>query len=219
MDSKRSLNEIEHTCRKAARGCGLPWGVADEVGKAVRWLHVFNLDGTRILAMLLERVDHHEPVKLAPRELDGTWSAVDAMLSPLLVGPTLCDCLGMMANREIETGSIAWPLLTAGFLGQAALESTQSVRMCWQGVVLDLHRDFLWIEGNNDDLYCASAQSLTCVGWPVQGDKESVTMTIGDAEVDPGAWQRLEQFAHQTYVEASEESRLSGAGAGMNDND
>ena len=33
-----SLNEVEATAKKATRGAGYPWGLAEEAGKAVRWL-------------------------------------------------------------------------------------------------------------------------------------------------------------------------------------
>ena len=36
-----SLNEFEALALKAARGAGLPWGLAEEAGKAVRILSSF----------------------------------------------------------------------------------------------------------------------------------------------------------------------------------
>ncbi|MEL7259121.1 MAG: DUF3726 domain-containing protein, partial [Pseudomonadota bacterium] len=32
-----SLNEVESLARKAARGAGYSWGLAEEAGKATRW--------------------------------------------------------------------------------------------------------------------------------------------------------------------------------------
>jgi hypothetical protein len=219
MKVKRSLNEIEHTCRKAARGCGLPWGVADEVGKAVRWLHVFGLDGVSLIVSLLQQVDHREPLMVAPQSLDGTWRGPQDLLSPLLVGPSLCDCMQIMPDTGIQTGAIAFPLLTVGFLGQAALSRGLAVRVEWQDVSLDLYRDHLSISGNQDCLACARAETLCCKRLALSEEAQSMPLVIGDAEVDATAWDCLEKYAHQTYVEASEASRLSGAGAGLNDND
>jgi hypothetical protein len=33
----RSLNEIEAMAKRAVRGAGLAWGLAEEAGKALRW--------------------------------------------------------------------------------------------------------------------------------------------------------------------------------------
>ncbi|MDD9884917.1 MAG: DUF3726 domain-containing protein [Gammaproteobacteria bacterium] len=51
---KVSLNQIEQTARKAARGAGLAWGLADEVGRAMRWLHAYGLNGAALLAAHLD---------------------------------------------------------------------------------------------------------------------------------------------------------------------
>ena len=51
-----SLNQIEQTTRKAARGAGLAWGLADETGRAVRWLHAHGLPGVAALADWLESI-------------------------------------------------------------------------------------------------------------------------------------------------------------------
>ena len=40
-----SLNEIEAIGKRAARGAGLPWGLAEEAGKAARWLTARGLPG------------------------------------------------------------------------------------------------------------------------------------------------------------------------------
>ena len=39
------------------------------------------------------------------------------------------------------------------------------------------------------------------------------------AVIKPAVWTSLGRYAHKTYAPATEASRLSGAGAGLNDND
>ena len=51
-----SLNEIESLCKKAARGAGLSWGLAEEAGKAARWLSAHGLDGPGVLARSCDRM-------------------------------------------------------------------------------------------------------------------------------------------------------------------
>ena len=217
---KRSLNEIEQTCRKAARGSGLPWGVADETGRAIRWLQAFQLDGVSSLVALLESVDHHRPVDYAPESLDGVWHGPNNVLSPIMTGLALSDCMGLMQGRSIETGEIAWPVLVTGFVGHTLLNREQSVTIGWLSIGLSICRDRLTIIGDMGDLYTDRAGWLTCEKLPYDGDSGvSRAPGVGDTRVDAQAWEKLENRAHLTYVKATESSRLSGAGAGLNDND
>ena len=55
-----SFGEIQSTALKAARGAGLPWGLCEEAGAAVRWCWVHGLDGIGALAAVLEAYDPAE---------------------------------------------------------------------------------------------------------------------------------------------------------------
>ena len=217
---KRSLNEIEQTCRKAARGSGLPWGVADDTGRAIRWLHAFQLDGVSSLAALLERFDHQRPVDYAPESLDGVWQGPYNVLSPIMTGLALSDCMGLIQGRSIETSEIACPILVAGYVGQTILNREQSVTVGWSSIGLSIDRDRFTIVGDKGDLYVGRAGRLTCEKTSFDRDcGGSRYPLVGDTRVNAQAWEKLESRAHLTYVRATEASRLSGAGAGLNDND
>ena len=51
-----SLGEIDALARKATRGAGYSWGLAEEAGKSVRWLSAYGFSGAEILANYLEMV-------------------------------------------------------------------------------------------------------------------------------------------------------------------
>ncbi len=217
---KRSLNEIEQTCRKAARGSGLPWGVADDTGRAVRWLHTFQLDGVSSLAALLERFDHQRPVDYAPQSLDGVWQGPNNVLSPIMAGLALSDCMGLLPERGIRTCEIACPILVAGYVGQTILNRERAVTLGWLSIGLSICHDLVTITGDKDDLYADRADRLACEKGVFDRDSDGGRYPkVGDTWVDAGAWEKLEERAWLTYVEATEESRLSGAGAGLHDND
>ncbi len=224
----RSLNEIELTARKATRGCGLPWGIADETGKAIRWLHIFGLDGVSGLLSVLEQYRHQAPIDYAPQSLQGIWCARTGTLNPLLSGVSLCDCIGLLQHRTIETAKIGYPLLTAGFLGNSLLGNTlaesllgqnQSIQLKWSGVTLELQQNQLAVRGNKDDLEIKVSEQLICQRITLASDTEQRQMLIGDVMVDDKCWKKLEEYAFNIYVETTEASRISGAGAGLNDND
>ncbi|WP_420862490.1 hypothetical protein [Algirhabdus cladophorae] len=50
-------------------------------------------------------------------------------------------------------------------------------------------------------------------------DRPSLASPTARVPMDPVLWAHLNKLAAKTYVPASEESRLSGAGAGLSDND
>ena len=43
----RSFSEIETAVKRATRGIGFSWGVAEEVGKNIRLLEMFGLPGLK----------------------------------------------------------------------------------------------------------------------------------------------------------------------------
>ena len=56
MSYKLTLAETEFYLRKVARACGLDWGIAEEAGKAARWLAAFKLPGPETLFAHLQHL-------------------------------------------------------------------------------------------------------------------------------------------------------------------
>jgi hypothetical protein len=52
-----------------------------------------------------------------------------------------------------------------------------------------------------------------------RGSYRTCPFHLAARQVDPCVLEALESLAFRTYVEASESSRLAGAGAGLSDND
>src|SRR5947209_8188765 len=48
-----SLNEVEMLSLKAARGAGLPWGLAEDVGRSARWFAQHSVPWAESLVALL----------------------------------------------------------------------------------------------------------------------------------------------------------------------
>jgi hypothetical protein len=70
-----SLNEIDSQLRKAARGAGLPWGLAEEAGKAARWLEMHGIACLPVFAALFERNDGRNYDEIAIMPAEGLWRA------------------------------------------------------------------------------------------------------------------------------------------------
>lgn len=207
-----SLNEVETTAKKAARGAGYPWGLAEEAGKASRWLCARDIDGNAALANLLGLVDGANLPRWAPDTDNGPWAASGGQLCPLIAGAAISDRAHTLRHKSIRLANIVEPALLAPFLALAAQQIKETITIKWPGGVVST-------DGNN-----VEAQGT----FPAQAD--SAEIGLGGAVANPNrrrsratpnidVWNILAQFANRTYAPATEESRLKGAGAQVSDND
>ena len=211
-----ALNEIEATSRKAARGAGFAWGLAEEIGKSVRALAAYGLPGPDVLLAHLRASDRQAYGNWAPVSVEGTWQAKGGLLCPLIAGITLCDHNVRLTERQgFDLGPTAFPLLLAPFVLRAAAGRPLALR--WQGVEISCLAGRTTVEGAPEDLRAPRAAWVTCAVGPAP--TEGIAPSRHGREVPSDVWHGLGRFAQRTYVPASEASRLAGAGAGTSDND
>ncbi|MEP3639948.1 MAG: DUF3726 domain-containing protein, partial [Paracoccaceae bacterium] len=158
-----SLNEIEALAKRAARGAGLSWGMAEEAGKATRWLASHGLPGTDLLADVLAQNESIPPRDIAPAGLEGTWSAPSGTLCPLASGAALTDCARLLGDgRSIEMVQVSHPLLVVPFAAWAALEIAAPVSVIWQSVHIATDGQGIWVDDPKSQIIQTGAVSLTC---------------------------------------------------------
>jgi hypothetical protein len=211
-----SLNEIETLSRKAARGAGLSWGLAEEAGKAARWLTAAGLPGPQVLADLLTRNDGADYETLCPMEADeGQWVARGGTLCPLISGAVLCDNAQRLTTGDLTLGRTAAPMLLLPYLDAAARQYDTALTVQWNGTSITLGN---MAQTTGDSLDAPMAEQITISPRPaVDPAKPLGNQNRGDMPTEVA--QRLTAFAGRTYAPETEESRLSGAGAGLTDND
>jgi hypothetical protein len=208
-----SLNEIEAHAKKAARGGGYDWGVAEEAGKAVRWLASHGLPGAAVLAAHLDTQAHDGQ----PQVLDGDWSSATGALCPLTAGVTLNDCADLLTAAHGQTmKNVTDPLLVVPFAAWAALHIKAPLTVAWDGVRLTTNGYDLHVEGSEDDLSTQQTDVLECF---VAKGSHALAAPALRGNISPDVWAKLNTFAQRTYAPATEASRLLGAGAGISDND
>jgi hypothetical protein len=213
-----SLNEIEAMGKRAARGAGLPWGLAEEAGKAARWLTARGLPGPEELADILTRNDGKDYEELAPESVDGVWRARSGRLCPLVSGAALCDrAAEIAAGREFELGPTAQPLLLAPYIAAAADLADTVIELSWTGATMVFTPQGVSIEGDRAALTARGADSVRCRR--IESDLDVSPMGAPGRDVDAETWSRLNAFALRIFAPATEASRIAGAGAGLTDND
>lgn len=112
-----TLAEITATGRKAARGCGCPWGIAEEAGAAARWLEARGMPGVEALAALVSEQE--------------TCCTQGGTPCALRLGASLADRAPLLGDDPLDIRAHNHPLLILAQLGHAATATGQSVTLHW----------------------------------------------------------------------------------------
>ena len=181
-----SLNEVEAQAKKAARGAGYSWGMAEEAGKATRWLCAQGVDGVATLAALLT-------------------DAPNAESCALRQGARLSDRAMLERSDSRALHRITQPILLMPFVASMARQKQMSQELRWDGGQAQTDGTRLWLSSDAPD-HADSVTVNTCsISHPSRTPHSR-------AKPMPEAWRVLSEFAHRTYAPATEESRRLGAG-------
>lgn len=217
MKTTYSLTEIETHCRKAARGSGLSWGLAEEAGKIARYLASYKIDGPKLLANYINWRESGVDADDIPHSDGDNWQTVGNEMCPIIAGSILSDRAELIEQKARTTFSnVAWPALMIPQLLRAAEATSKPMVLEWDDFRATASSNGIRFEGQNT--MASTAQTVTCGGNTRKINGVTQSATIG-FNVENSDWDALAASAHRTYAPASEESRLSGAGSGLNDND
>ena len=212
-----TLAEIESSLRKAARARGLRWGIAEEAGKAARWLAAFDLPGPELLYAHLQQLSGDEYAQFIPDCTLDPWKAPGGLLCPVITGAALADSSAQMLDgRVFRLAAAAYPLLLAATVGQAARCHRRVFTTAWAGVRVSCFENGLSIEGNRDDLRLDRVDAVSCLLDEIDGPQQLPSTRAYTVDAETCA--QIDALAFQTYAPATAESR-AGAGAGLTDND
>tara|TARA_R110002096_G_scaffold166736_2_gene336074 strand:+ start:1755 stop:2399 length:645 start_codon:yes stop_codon:yes gene_type:complete len=205
-----SLNEIEALARKAARGGGMSWGLAEETGKAVRWLSDNGFSGPHLLADLLGINDGIAYLKLVPRYANGSLSAESGPLCPIIVGALICDrAYDLTLGDPIHINDVSVPLLLAPFIAAASRSGRVTVTLEWAGTLLTFDSGRVNVKAGKAALMTRHAKSAVLT--KTETRFVASARTAAGRQMDKATLRVLESFAFRTYAPATEASR---AGAG-----
>lgn len=214
-----SLNEVEALAKKAARGAGMSWGLAEDAGKALRTLLEHGVDAVGPFTRLLTANDGADHAAIAPRAISGPWTAPGGILCPVATGTCLSDhAHDLDPDKETTIGRTAFPVFLIPFALAVARARAQTITLCWQGTTAHALTDgTLRIDGSDAAFLIPETDSIQCRVSATLSGQPTPHMTRANMTDEDAAC--LSGLAHRTYAPATEESRLSGAGAGLSDND
>jgi Protein of unknown function (DUF3726) len=218
-----SLNEVESLAAKAARGAGLSWGLAEETGRAARWLASCDLPWASSLVDLLAE---HSTLERPAIEVPGTLGAFGHLpMSPLLAGSYLADA-GPRPGPLALYG-VAHPMWLLPFAAQVAATggAAMTLTICWSDC--DRHVVTVWPQGGHvgsDPQVLHEVLEDKIIWAPIRPAAGSVIEGLFlprsfRSSIRYVDWQALEVLGARTYVPSTVASRTMGAGAGLTDTD
>ena len=147
-----SFNEVETLGVKAARGAGLGWGQAEDLGRAGRWLAERGFDWASTLLLFLEDAD-------APRKAARLAEAADRAFSATV-------------GESWTVGGLA-PALVAPMLAASIFGRNHGLRVEWRDQALSLAPNgSAWSSHREIDLASDAMTSIRALheeeGWPVR---------------------------------------------------
>ena len=196
-----SLYEIETTVKRVARHQGLSWGIAEEAGKIVRSLEQSELPGLESFNRLISF-----PYNKCETVIDLTKNN-HKNLCPIHFSIFFLDqSHATDLHQSFKFLNMQEPLLAIPLLIKAAQKNLISFEFT------STELNFLISSGN---IMILDKNQI-----PHQSN--NITMKISNKrqpQYSEETWDRLYELSLETFVEESEEKKLSGAGAGLTDND
>ena len=215
-----SLGETGALALKAARGAGMPWGLAEEASEAVIWLQARGLPGVSALCCYL---NWYQLQKLLFSKWTGKLIEDNTIpYCPFVIGTAISDGavkISSDSNTKVSLGLIRQPLLLLPFVSSSAPKnyglyvenSFISDKLVEEEALLhlDFPNAFLMDEAK-------------CFIRPVSkalSNFQPKTPPFRLPNCYGGCIDVLNEFAGRTYAPSSEQSRSSGAGANLIDDD
>ena len=114
----RSFSEIDTTAKRATKGVGFDWGVAEEVGKNIRLLEMFGLPGLKNLNQYFKNIKKKEFKNLT---LISKENISKIPYCPIIAGTSFLDQINSVnEQKEIKIENMGFPILLLPFLSRAS---------------------------------------------------------------------------------------------------
>ena len=203
----QSFSEIETTSKRASKAAGFSWGIAEEVGKNIKTLELFGIGGIENLNAYLQQLKGHKAE--GPKEILKNNSPQGKSFCPFYTGTALIDAAEQVLElKTIKFDSIDYPILILPFINRLSYKIGRMimVKMDEHEINLNLNQ-FI---SSNMDIQNKILESCKLFEINILESKDAFK---------PETWERLYKLSTDTFVEESERSKTTAAGAGLVDND
>ena len=201
----RSFSEIETAVKRATRGMGFSWGIAEEVGKNIRLLEMFGLPGFKNINQYFKVLKTQEFQKVTAIS---TINTPKDLYCPITMGVNFFDqSIHLKEANNIEINNLGYPLLFIPFVSRAS-------EVIGKRIFLKVdNKEFLF---NFNQAVYSNYLSGDIVE---KGEKINIKFMDNNNLFSEEEWSELYKISENTFVEETEELKKSAAGAGLTDND
>ena len=202
----RSLSEIETAVKRASRAVGFSWGNSEEVGKSIRQLELFGLQGIKNLNQYYKdkTIKEFEGLNLISESNEASLEAY----CPIILGISFLDQIKSLENLKIiRIKKIVYPIIFLSFLSRASEISGKKIHVMFDKteILLNLNVNISSNFLNQEIPKFANQVQIKFI-------KNEDNFSVSD-------WNSLYKLAEDTFVEESDSLKQGAAGAGLTDND
>ena len=202
----QSLSEIDTTSKRASKAAGFSWGIAEEIGKSIRSLELFGLQGIINLNLYLKKIKKNHPEKL--NKIDKENKPQNKELCPIYCGVAFLDQCKQLENLvSIKFYNVNYPLLILPFISKASEILGKKILVQFNNTSFLTNFDKSILSKNIDNKVSSLANEI------------SIEFLENKNSFSDQDWNELYKLSEETFVEESDSLKQSGAGAGLTDND
>jgi len=200
----QSLSEIDTTSKRASKAAGFSWGVAEEIGKAIRSLELFGLPGIKNLNLYLNKIKKNHPKKVNKVVKENK----NKELCPIYCGVAFLDqCQKLEVLKNIKFYNVNYPILILPFISKAS-------EILGTKILIQFNKSSFLVNFNKSILSKNFEKQVIDLA-----DEISVEFLENKNSFSDNDWKELYKLSEKTFVEESESLKAKGAGAGLTDND
>tara|TARA_B100001540_G_C15683146_1_gene585772 strand:+ start:306 stop:917 length:612 start_codon:yes stop_codon:yes gene_type:complete len=202
----KSFSEIDIISKRASRALGYSWGISEEIGKNIRLLEMFGLNGIKnfnAYCNVFKKRKFQNISLIAKKNYSKTSS-----FCPITTGINFLDQAKILEElTDLEFQNVGFPLLFLPFVSRAS-------EIIGKKIFLKLdNREFLL--NFNQSIFTNFLNNEIIDNSKIINIK---FLTNKDSFTD-NEWQNLLNLSHETFVDENEELKKTAAGAGLTDND
>ncbi len=200
----QSFSEIDTTAKRASKAAGYSWGVAEEVGKAIRSLELFGLSGIKNLNLYLNKIKKKHPEKINKIDKENK----NKELCPIYCGIAFLDqCKKLETLKYIKFTNVNYPILMIPFLSKAS-------EILGKKILIQFNKSSFLLNFNKSILSKNLEKQVIDLANKINIEFLENKNSFTDKE-----WKELYKISEKTFVEETDSLKSKGAGAGLTDND
>jgi hypothetical protein len=200
----QSLSEIDTTSKRASKAAGFSWGVAEEIGKAIRNLELFGLPGIKNLNLYLNKIDKNHPKNINKIDKENK----DKELCPIYCGVAFLDqCKKLEVLKSIKFYNVNYPILILPFISKTS-------EILGKKILVQFNKSSFLMNFNKSILLKNSEKQVIDLVKEI-----SIEFLENENLFSNQEWKELYKLSEKTFVEETDSLKAKGAGAGLTDND